>query len=1283
MPPLPFDRFVTLIDPHARPGRDDVPPEPVPFSSLAAEPALILIGDAGAGKSTVLELAAQADPAALMLPVKKFLMTPEARLRGVGTLFLDGLDEHRAAGNADEKIERLVAKLAAIAPQRFRIACRAADWLGILDREAFSVVLDGSAPIVARLEPPTDDEIAALVRHFGLDPDPFLREVEVRGLRSLTRNPETLRLLCTVVRERGAWPNTLLEVYGLAVDELARESNRHHRGGIGSVGPALLVDAAGAACAALLISDEAHIDLAGEDEGAPRPAAFPADPVLVDQVARTRLFEAVGEGIVAPAHRTISEFLAGRWLAKRMKEGLPLSRILALVTGADEGIVSEMRGLVAWLACHSGSRAAEIVGRDPMGVIRYGDARALDGAARQALVSGLRTLAEEYPRFRDDDWSEKGLGALCGADTTPAFAEILGDPSSPFSLTITILQAIVSGDPQPELASTLEALVRNDERSYAERELATTALFQSATGGNDRADSLWAELGAEGGVDALRLRLHLLRLRYGNAPPREAILDLLASVDDSVERPTTYIGLLWPLARRLELDLIPALLRSAAERHDQELAGKPKMVAEFFARLVDRALEAGYEPSATDVRGWLKLAAADRVRSDPPPALVRYLREHSECLAPVVEAEFDVLEGSHLSLADHVLSRRLGLSAEIIRPLLYELVLVRARAEPDETRAGELFTLATRLSLYDQNHNRFDEVAAASSERDAFATAFTAATACPVSPEDLERAAQRRLEERRRRRELDQFRERFAAAIDAVREGRHLDLLYEAAHVVLDMHPLRQASGDEQLSTAEDRLTAVFGEELTPSVREGMTASISALPLHTPAELGDLRARNWGAPEAVIIAAVVDLTPAPVLDGLDPDRLGRLLVHVLDAVGYGDDENGGAWLAAIASAAPDATRQALVDYVAPQLDAGTDHVSGLAELADGSAFEAVAGDVARALLEGRHRPAMGALERLLAALLGRKADDAEGLVARALADDSLPVEQRVAWLAAMWVLDRSRQDELLTRLRGQPQLTETVLGLLGPHVDSAGAHAISTGDVDTLSFLITLCGQSSLPSDRLTRRAATLVGELLTLLALRKSAAAQAALTRLVEDERLADWRAEILHARALQARAARDAAYTRPSIAEAVETLRSGKPASVRDLHALLVDQLRDLAAGIRHSQDDLYKQFWNVDQYGRPRDPRPEETCRDLLVRVLAPRFDPLGIILKPEGHMADDKRVDIETLDGRLMVPTEIKRSMHGEFGPLSSVSCCRAMPTMSVRRGTGSTWFFGSGTMEIFG
>jgi hypothetical protein len=90
----------------------------------------------------------------------------------------------------------------------------------------------------------------------------------------------------------------------------------------------------------------------------------------------------------------------------------------------------------------------------------------------------------------------------------------------------------------------------------------------------------------------------------------------------------------------------------------------------------------------------------------------------------------------------------------------------------------------------------------------------------------------------------------------------------------------------------------------------------------------------------------------------------------------------------------------------------------------------------------------------------------------------------------------------------------------------------------------------------------------------------------------------------------------------------------------------LRDLKQRIERENTDIYRQFWNVDRYGKPVSPRPEELCRDYLVGLMRSAILPRDIIVEPEGHMVADKRADISVAMPGRKVLCELKRDYHAD-------------------------------------
>jgi hypothetical protein len=161
------------------------------------------------------------------------------------------------------------------------------------------------------------------------------------------------------------------------------------------------------------------------------------------------------------------------------------------------------------------------------------------------------------------------------------------------------------------------------------------------------------------------------------------------------------------------------------------------------------------------------------------------------------------------------------------------------------------------------------------------------------------------------------------------------------------------------------------------------------------------------------------------------------------------------------------------------------------------------------------------------------------------------------------------------------------------------------------------------------------------------SEAATDALKRLHANPSMASYDAHLRHARANQRKLRRDSEYDRPNWPTTIKALSDGPPATVADLHALLLDQLGDLRTQITRANTDIYKFFWNLDSHSRPETPKPEEACRDVLVTLLRPALAQKDVTVEPEGHMLADKRADISAAMPGRKILCELKRDYHADI------------------------------------
>ena len=448
-----------------------------PLSDFRSEPAYVLLGDPGAGKSTAFQ--AECDELgeeAVLVSARNFLTfdvsrRPEWQGR---TIFIDGLDEIRAgASDARSPLDEIRGKLDSLGRPPMRISCREADWLGANDQKHLAAVSPNSQVTVLRLDPLTEADIDHILSTDSTidDAHDFKKQARSRNLEGLLTNPQTLGLLTEAVAEEGVWPESRLETFEKACWHLARDSNPEHsipqRQSPLSFDQTL--DTAGRLCAVQLISGSAgySLDLDGANDDYPCPDAWNGEsPVIWRQALSTTLFKADTDSSGrTPIHRHIAEFLAARHLAKLIRDGLPASRIVSLIIGEDGAVVSEFRGLSAWLAVHCQDIRSDLIERDPLGVGLYGDIQSFTAEEKRQLLDSL-TCPDSL--IREGDYTSfytKAFATLASPETETKLRDRLIDTcrDRDHQIVVNFLLGIIQyGTPLPALWPILLDIVRDD-----------------------------------------------------------------------------------------------------------------------------------------------------------------------------------------------------------------------------------------------------------------------------------------------------------------------------------------------------------------------------------------------------------------------------------------------------------------------------------------------------------------------------------------------------------------------------------------------------------------------------------------------------------------------------------------------------------------------------------------------------------------------------------------------------------------------------------------------------
>lgn len=1271
-----------------------------PLADFRTVPAYVLLGDPGSGKST--SFGAECDALGsdgCCVPASDFVTFDPGRhpeWRGK-TLFIDGLDEVRAgSGDPRRALNAIRRGLDALGRPPFRLSCREADWLGANDRTSLVRVSPNDNLIVLRLDPLADQDIERILsdRADIEDAAAFMAAADEKGVGGFLENPQCLSMLADVVKNRDGWPGSRLELFEQACLRMAREHNDEHeaagrRGSGAAASGEELLDAAGRLCAVFLLSGVAGCATAESREDADYPHLSRCAREGADrcrQATRTKLFKAAGEGRYRPKHRHVAEFLAGRHLARLVeggrrhgrdgRRGIPVRRVLALMTGYDGGVVTALRGLSAWLAAQSGTARRELVERDPIGVGIYGDASRFSTSEKVTLLKALasesdqiETLLTAWPPASGQ--STSALGALVESSTEPALRDMLTDPrrdDEHQTLVVVLLDLLPQGAALPGLTPLLFDLVRDETRSASVRRFALDALIHRSRHGGDLTDGL-AELlsdvhaGTVSDSDDQLLGTLLIRLYPGTLTPA----DLWTHLSESTGRFFGPYFRFWRnhLPAELPVADLPDHLDVLAARRDQlrpvlESRGLESLPAHLLARALDVYGE-GVETRR--LYDWLGVGASVADGSDAWKTISDWLTDRPGTQKAIL---VESVERGARSGDDEL--RRRVIDAErrfrgARRPPDFERWCLGRAEEATDPRIADAFLHPVCRAL--ENGNRrcgltLDRVIGRTRGHPVLASVFEKRRACELPPDYLDN--QRRSlraesdRERGRRRWLDHAR----AHESALRENRcPPSLLHAMAAACLGL--VADVVGD----TSKARLRGLFcgDERLVAAACSGLRQAIDREDLPDVDEIVRLRYRGQRHFLALpVLAGMAETGDAGAveLSRLDDRRARSLLAfHYCTARAVG-----GPWLPRLVRFRPEVVADVLVRCAVPALRRHRRDVPGLDEIVSGEPHVGLVRHAVLPLLRAlplRLAARDGRLDALLwAALRHAEAEPLLALIADKCSRKSLSTAQRLRWLCAGAI---ASPEEYVGRLEATVDRKAERARDVAAFLAAAAVGPIRTVErkeeglfEDRLDeahgrSIVSLLGERLGAPDlgRLIRLSAgggtpdAGVHWLIRGLAALPGAEAGGVLASLASDPRLSHWRAELVRARDEQLAVRRDADYHHPDAEQVCRALDDGPPASAGDLAALVTDRLDEMGRRIGDDNASGWRPFWNEDEFGRRDTPKHEGALRDALLKELRYLL-PQEVASEPEVRYANDTRADIRVACRDFHVPVEIKKNGH---------------------------------------
>lgn len=1278
-------RTCTEID--KKSSRDESESPSRPLEDFRETEAYVLLGAPGAGKTVAFKQEAVQCPDGYYVTARDFNTFDDKPEWRDTTLFIDGLDEMRA-GSTDGRtpLDRIRNNLNSLECPRFRLSCREADWFGANDRTRLQMVSGNGEVNVLRLDPLSDGDIQEILlrNHHIDDPDSFIASARKRGIDELLPNPQSLRMLVAAVAG-GRWPETRMETFELACRTLLKEHNPEHRiANPDGADISRLMDVAGRLCAVQLLAGNAGYTLFGNlscDPGYPGLEQIPGDDrAVLRYTLGTKLFEAPCEGRVAPVHRQVAEFLAARYLARLIADGLPVGRILALMTGHDSVPVAELRGLAAWLAAHSRDSRLELITRDPLGTILYGDVREYPTDEKHRLWECLEREADQKPWFWRLSGMDSRLGDIATPDMEQAIHELLRDSPRDAArqcFVRILLLSLKHGPVVPSISDPVMEIVRDESWSDSVRSAALDALIRQMGNGESPTDALKSLLAAidagsvsDSNDDLLGALLTELYpenlssseiLRYLRRPHNTSLFGKYYSFWSRhvpVKSTTIQCGeLLDGITRQFDR-LKPSFLSTFG----RVIYGRRLLIP-----LLKRVLESSQEDiSPSRVLNWLGVVSDPQIRVPPEEAefIRNWLSCHPGALKEIIKLGLKICsDARNFRHCMYKIERRVF--AAMWPP---NWCVEQALISTDENAAAYFICKAAdfvhdhpddkqisresandRLTGDNRLLNVFNDRLASRSGSDAHVT------------------YSREQDNEQKRQRQQKWHNHLKTHETTLRENRcHSVLLHQLATIYFG--GFVDAEGDCPL----DRLRSLLGtdDNLIQAVLEGLHGSIHRSDLPDVAEIIDLGTRDRQHYLAL-----------PFMAGLEeaariaPDRnvsLNEKQMRLALAIHYAsplpdDDVQPPTWFKPLLKARPDLVADVLVESVRPKINSNPHIAADLYELAyceDHAEVARLASFQLLKMFPVRCRtgqlPALYCL--LEAALRHCEQTPLVELIDRKLSYNSMNVGQRIYWLVAGLRTSPSRylnRLEIFVTEKNQSErrvryLAEAVAG------DNHSPAPIECLDEPGLRLMIQLLGCSHRPyfaysqkqsegayKYTLDMQVSRQIQLAINRLASDPSQSAAEILESLARDDNLIPWRPDLKHAKHRQSDLRREASFQPRDIEQVIQVLDKRRPANAADLAALTTEFLQEIAKNIRHGNTSGWKKYWN-DVNHKPSTPKHEDRCRNALLDDLRPKIESLDIDAQPEGRYADDKRADIRVSYGQQFnVPVEIKKSCHRDL------------------------------------
>lgn len=1263
---------------------------------------LVIVGEPGLGKTTSFLQASKEEPGAEFIPIGEFLACLTPSLYKDKVLYLDGLDEQRSKHQGRGVMDALVAQLKQAKAAKIRIACRTAEWHAEQDLKVLEYSMPGIQIVQLALQPLTEKDWPKLIEDEAIDD--FIKGATTHGLQVFLCNPGDFMLLYQFYKDLGKWPSTRAELMDGACRSLLKELNVEHNEAFDEQLNDLTLQKSSEYLAAIMMLSNIEgisTNRTVASKNFPSIHELDGDLFCMRVASRRRLFLPLENQRITPRHRKIAEYLTAKYLARRVKEGLSLRRLMTLLTGFDGKTAPDLRGVYAWLVTLLAGSAEKVIDHDPYGAIIYGDTYSWTPHTKLVAINALKRLSLLDPWFRQSDYSVKELGGLADQSIVDSFIDhIASDDGSSHFLSV-LFGALESslGINSPKLEKVLTRYVEDETNPDHLRE-----------------DALQAIAGIS--LDLDRAYLNILQkindetVRDEKQYLRGALLDHLYPTVVTPEKVTNYlvepcegfIGsyfmlLAYKLVEKTPSTCLKTLAESAIKWKSQTQICKHQF--DFINSLTLRLLSEFYQSSSVeDVYNWLNLNTGEYSRntfghSDKDKLRV-LLSSNEKKLFEIFLHHIDASDeqgkpayGFMWSFDDLTAN---SLSQQVFVQQAYQYVI----STENEIKKEIVFEVLC-IIYFNQGVSNYsftlENIEKISLQNKSLNEILVKQNHCDLEHQEwrLEDAQRKTKLLEKKQSRIEENKKEIVRLSSEIIKGDEVELLQHYAKVWLGQY----SDVDHKVEPIQ-RLSEEVGTENVATLYEGF---INVLHKDVFNSIEDIAVSHVDG--KVYYRASLLLTALSVIVELKGKRALLLLPEKVIKLAFAyqltrPTEYSIDWFNWLKGEEFDLYQLVIDEFWRYQLDKKATSLSGLYHFRGDEEIYSTAITIIPKLLRDYNNIHPSLLMTMLENIVG----DVEPEILTSLVDESLKRRHlrksftRAMWLSIGFMCDRASYVKRLSdELTRNTDAKWYVKRLLFSDVFSRCDAGLYAREAEYRKDVVIILAQHfdnivedfghgvRARGERDDTETARQIRSLIRTFSDDTSNEASLCLELLKKNKKLEQWQSEINYSTAEHIRKAREARFSYPSTHSVVSTLANSEPANASDLKALIVDTLNEIKSEIRNSNTDIYKWFWNKGIDGKAGLQHINENAsRDVLLELLRGKLKHLDIVAEPEAMYVDEKRADIAIYYKNMKLPIEIKRDDHSKIWSAAEKQLEKQYTRDPASEGNGIYllfWFDGKG------